>query len=286
MKTIHTSILLFAAAIFNCRGGSIRAGGEWNYTDQDAWKNVPGWYCYGVRQSPINIRTYDAVIYRDLTNLTLWNFDQHYSGTFENNGHTVKFTPASGSPAALFQNYLGTYQLQQFHLHWGNDVNQGSEHTVNGESASGELHFVTKKTTGIGTTGDSYAVLAIFLIALDSIPMTGTIKVLYDNMPTADQQSNSITGVQLTDFLPNSLNYYHYEGSLTTPPCSEVVQWFVVRELFYVPTSFVVKLRSIQSSAGGALTENFRFRQPLNGRQVMIRSNCHGDGRKAYKNQL
>lgn len=278
MKAIHTLILLFAAAVITCRGGPIRASGEWNYTDQDAWKKVPGWYCYGVRQSPINIRTYDAVISRDLIDLTLWNFDQRYSGTFENNGHTVKFTPASGSPAALFQNHLGTYQLQQFHLHWGNNVDQGSEHTVNGEFASGELHFVTKKTTGIGTTGDSYAVLAIFLIALDSIPMTGTIKVLYDNMPTGDQQSNSISGVQLSDFLPNSLDYYHYEGSLTTPPCSELVQWFVVRELFYVPTSFVVKLRSIQSSAGGALTENFRFRQPLNGRQVMMRSNCHGDG--------
>ena len=283
MKSIQVLILLFVAAICTCRGGTIRTSGEWNYTDQHAWEKVPGWYCYGVRQSPINIRTTDVVIYHDLIDLTLWNFNQGYSGTFVNNGNTVNFTPASGSPAALFQNHLGTYELQQFHIHWGDNVNSGAEHKVNGDTASGELHFVTKKTTGIGTTGDSYAVLAIFLNALDSLPMEGSIKVLYDNMPTADQQSNLVAGVNLTEFLPESLNYYHYEGSLTTPPCSEVVQWFIVREPFYVPTSFVAKLRTIQSSTGGALTKNFRFLQPLNGRQVMMPPICYGDRRKAHK---
>lgn len=57
MKSIHFIALLFAA-FCTCRGGS----GEWNYTDQYAWKNVQGWYCFGAHQSPINIRTSNVFI--------------------------------------------------------------------------------------------------------------------------------------------------------------------------------------------------------------------------------
>lgn len=278
MKSVHFLVLLVFGTFCAFRGGIVPVCAEqWNYTDQNAWKTVPGWYCYGARQSPINIRNSDMVIYRDLIDLKLWNFDQSYNGTFSNNGHTVRFDPAAGSPAVLFENHLGTYELQQFHFHWGDNSEKGSEHTINGEYSSGELHFVFKKTSGISTTGDAYAVLGVFLIESIWEPMPNSLGELYINMPVGNNDANSVHGVRLTDFLPSSLDYYHYEGSLTTPPCSEVVQWFVIRELLYMQSSFFVKLRSIQSSSGGSLTKNYRYLQPINGRQVMIQPNCNGD---------
>ena len=173
-------------------------------------------------------------------------FNQSYTGTFINTGHSVRFDPAAGSPTALFQNHLGTYELLQFHFHWGATSYEGSEHTYNGKSAAGELHFVTKKTSGVPTAGDALAVLGVFLISDTSIPLTGSLKELVNNIPTVDHAAYSVEGVRLTDFLlpPQFMSYLHYEGSLTTPPCSEIVQWFVLRYPLRVPSVFLDSLRN------------------------------------------
>lgn len=275
MKSIL--FVLFGAFCATCRGSMVKASSdEWSYKDQDAWRDVSGWNCAGMRQSPININTNSLVMNHDLADLKLWNFDQDFNGTFTNNGHTVKFTPADGSPAALFQNHLGTYELQQFHFHWGPNDQVGSEHNINGSPTSGELHFVTKKTTGAPATGDAYAVLGVLLSSHNSLPMTQSLRELYNNIPSGVNAANNVYKIKFTDFIPANMDYYYYEGSLTTPPCSEVVQWFVMRIKTFVPFEFLVKLRQIQSSSGGNLDMNYRYTQPLDGRQVMKETSCSG----------
>ena len=261
-----------------CRGSIVASQGDhdWDYTNQEAWKHVTGWNCDGIRQSPVNIDTNTLVLNTDLITPRLWNFEQYYNGTFTNNGHTVRFDPAPDSPTALFQNHLGTYELQQVHFHWGATNTRGTEHTTNGGGLSGEVHFVTQKITGLPTDRDALAVLGVFLIDHNLVHLTGSWQELYTNMPIGDHSANPVYGVRLDDFLPPNFtlgNYYYYEGSLTTPPCSEVVQWFVLGEPIYMSTDFTDKLRTVVGSTGGALTMNYRYTQPLRGRRVMITRN-------------
>ena len=244
---------------------------SWNYNDLETWKSVKGWAGQGLRQSPINIDTGSLIKSPALVELKLTNFDKSLSGTWSNARNSIRFDPAPGSPSATFQNHRGIYELQQFHFHWGATSSEGSEHTVDGQAYSGELHFVTRKTAGNDTAGDAFAVLGVLLASDSSMPVTRSWKELLDNIPTQDQKINSVGAVRPTDLLPNSLGYYYYEGSLTTPPCSEVVQWFLLRTPLNVPSAFLDTLRStVTGMEGQLLSTNYREPQPLNGRQVMV----------------
>ena len=273
--------VLLVGALCTCRGDGIEgflSDKEWNYTSQNAWKHVSGWSCNGLRQSPININLTNLVTNRKLVDLTLWNFDQYYTGNYSNTGHSVRFDPAANSPSALFQNHLGTYEFKQFHFHWGQNITTGSEHQINGVSFTGELHFVHKKTTGISSTGDAYAVLSVLLIGDPSVPVHGSWKPLFIHVPREENQINMVHGVRPSDFLPSSLRYYHYEGSLTTPPCSELVQWFVLQQPLRVPAAFMFKLHhAVHGEGDEPVKKNYRYTQPLNGREVMVQTVCDGD---------
>ena len=278
MKSAILFVVL-AGALCTCRGDGVEgflSDEEWNYTSQNAWKHVPGWSCNGLRQSPININLTNLVANGILADLKLWNYDQYYTGSYSNTGHSVRFDPADNSPAALFLNHRGIYELKQFHFHWGQDLTTGSEHLVNGVSFSGELHFVHQKTSGVSSKGDAYAVLSVLLIGDPHVPVNGSWRPLFIHVPRIEHQVNVVHGVRLSDFLPSSLRYYHYEGSLTTPPCSELVQWFVLQQPLHVPAAFMLELHhAVHGEGGHQIKMNYRYTQPLNGRQVMVQPVCH-----------
>ena len=244
---------------------------SWNYDNLETWKSVKGWAGEGLRQSPINIDTKKLLKGPELIDLKLNNFNKSLSGTWTNARNSIRFDPAAGSSSATFQNHRGIYELQQFHFHWGSTSSEGSEHTIDGRAYSGELHFVTRKITGNDTAGDAFAVLGVLMTSDSSMPVTGSWKELLDNIPTQDQKINSVNAVRPADLLPNNLSYYYYEGSLTTPPCSEVVQWFLLKSPLNVPSTFLDMLRSaVTGMEGQLLSTNFREPQPLNGRPVMV----------------
>ena len=250
---------------------------SWSYSDQDAWETVSSWDCNGTRQSPIDIDTGDLVTNDSLISLSLTNFDQSFSGNFSNTGHSVTFAPDSGLNTAVIENHLGTYELLQFHFHWGSSSSVGSEHTIDGTMYAGELHFVSRKTTGDSTDGDALTVIGVLLESDSSMSLSGSWLELYDNIPTNYPNSNSVSGLDLTEFLPSSLSYYYYEGSLTVPGCSEVVQWFVLRNPVSVPSEFLDALRTtVNDVDGDTLTENYRDTQDLNGRDVYVVSSATG----------
>ena len=72
--------------------------------------------------------------------------------------------------------------------------------------------------------------------------------------------------VNITDIMPKSNEYYHYLGSLTTPPCSQGVNWNVMKEVSYVSKSQVDKFKEF-------FPHNARPTQPLNKRVVELGGN-------------
>ena len=282
LKHVRTfGALIRGRRLLNCRSliGNQKckmSDNSWNYSNLETWKSVKGWAGGGVRQSPIDIDMKSVVKNAGLADLVLTNFDKSLSGSWSNARNSVRFDPAAGSPIAHLQNHLGDYELQQFHFHWGATCTQGSEHTIDGQTYAGELHFVTRKTTGKTTDGDAFAVLGVLLVSDTSMVATRSWKELLDNIPAQNETKNSVSTLQLVDLLPNNLSYYYYEGSLTTPPCSEVVQWFLLRNPLHVPSTFLDALRTtVIGMEGQPLNTNFREPQPLNGRKVMV----HTDSR-------
>ena len=84
------------------------------------------------------------------------------------------------------------------------------------------------------------------------------------------ETSTPVSGFRFDSFLPENLDYYYYEGSLTTPPCSETVQWFVLKERITVPEAYLEQLREVEETEEGDLLEfNFRMPQALAGRVVL-----------------
>lgn len=238
----------------------------WTHKDQKAWDNLSGCCSKGSHQSPIAINSEQVVKNPNLKSLQFHNWDHPVNGDIKNNGFTMIYFPHDKS--ATFKNHLGTYFLQQFHLHWGRGPGEGSEHVINNKRYDAEIHFVhLKEGADIKhLQPDSFAVLAVLCEKDYSGAVNGSWRQLA--IPTGYDLEVPVTGIEYKDFLPISHDFYHYSGSLTMPPCSEAVQWFVLKHTVKIPVSVLRKLRQIEDGSGDTLQCNIRRLQPINDRQV------------------
>ena len=251
------------------------ASGSFNYTHQDTW----GGTCNtgGRRQSPIDIATSSTVDNDELLDLMLSLWNEQRDGVFYNTGTGVKFAPNAGQSVATTTNHLGVYEVLQFHVHWGATDKVGSEHLVDSTPASAEIHFVHGKRGDAsgGTAGEAFAVVGVMAVANDS-----AISGVWSDLNVEEVQGSGgefNTTVRYSDLLPSDLSYYQYPGSLTTPDCSEVVQWFLLSETVSVPRAYLEQLREVeQNEKGEPLTTNYRDTQDLAGRQVALHTESGG----------
>lgn len=163
----------------------------------------------GVAQSPINIDDAMAI------EAGLVDIDFNYGETalnILNNGHTIQVNVDAGSSIT----YNGiTYNLLQFHFH------APSEHQWNSEHAAMEVHFVHQDANS-----GNLAVVGVLLNIGDS-DNAGFADV-FSNLPAeVTEPMESDIMVDLNALLPEGAKFYTYQGSLTTPPCSEIVRWLV-----------------------------------------------------------
>jgi carbonic anhydrase len=226
--------------------------GEWGYDEfggPECWNSVCSHAsCTGTKQSPIDI--VGAV---DNTTLPALQLNGSFTPTnIENNGHTIEFHMQPGtymSYGTVPGGFSNELTLGQFHFH------ASSEHKVSGAQAGMEAHFVHRSIWE-----NKYTVLSVlFTEGAENV----FLKQFEANLPdTADETyEDANLSFNPYDLLPVNKTYFQYTGSLTTPPCSEVVTW-IIFENKVEATAAQIALFS------GILNENFRPIQELNGRTI------------------
>jgi carbonic anhydrase len=162
----------------------------------------------GKQQSPIDLR--------NATEAKLPAIQFEYKSAplkIINNGHTIQVNYAPGSFIEVGDK---KYQLIQFHFH------RPSEERIHGRLGEMVVHLVH---------ADSDGKLAVVGVLLEKGKANETVNEIWARMPKTGGKEQEIPGVQVdaTAFIPHSAAYYTYDGSLTTPPCSEGVTWFVMK---------------------------------------------------------
>lgn len=198
----------------------------------------------GNNQSPIDIS--GSLLDANLPPIP-FNYNMLTPSTIVNNGHTVQVNMWSGGEITVDDI---KFKLKQFHFH------TPSENKINGQSFPLEAHFVHL------SDNNKIAVVAIVFAPGADDP---TLKNLWDNLPmnagdSAKLDSHSLKPLEFDDKL---VNYYRFNGSLTTPPCTEGVRWIVMKQPFHVSRDQVEKLQEALKQA------NNRPVQPLNARLII-----------------
>ncbi|WP_425152577.1 carbonic anhydrase [Candidatus Palauibacter sp.] len=223
---------------------------HWGYegdTGPDRWGRLDPSFAVcdtGVEQSPVDLAGAIPADAADAAGLDIqW---QPTEAHVVDNGHTIQIDMEAGSSIVLEGRQ---FSLVQFHFHLP------SEHTVDGGSFPMEVHFVHAAEEG------DLAVIGVFMEAGEDDP---TIQGLWEAIPGPDESPAAVGALDPGTLLPEGRGYFRYQGSLTTPPCSEVVSWVVMTE--------PISVSQAQVDAFAALYPmNARPVQPLNGRDVLLR---------------
>ena len=198
----------------------------------------------GKHQSPIDIRK-SAVRKADLAPIE-FNYKPSALKIIDN-GHTIQVNYAPGSGITVDDK---RYELVQFHFH------KPSEEAIAGKHAAMVAHLVHKSADGA---------LAVVAVLLKPGAPNPTVKTLWAHLPREKEQETTPENltVDATGLLPQHHRYYTFTGSLTTPPCSEGVTWFVLATPVEVSKAEVARFGSVYPS-------NARPVQPRNGRVVKV----------------
>lgn len=162
-----------------------------------------------------------------------------------NTGHTEEVEYGSDSYATIGG---VRYYLSQFHFH------TPSEHTVGNEQAAMEMHLVHENKDGG---------IAVIAVLIQEGRENERFARFWDKLPRkagSERKDGDIT-LNAAELLPGEKEFYEYTGSLTTPPCTEGVKWYVFEKPIELSASQIERFREIMNG-------NNRPVQPLNGREI------------------
>lgn len=218
---------------------------HWSYqgeTGPEHWAHlIPDCSCDGKSQSPIDFS--GEMLGKDFVELQL---DYQSDSTLDiiNNGHTIQLNYPHGKLMIGDKEF----KLVQFHFH------AASEHTLNGKQFPLEAHLVHL------SADEQIAVVGIWF---EEGAENELLKKIYNKLPEeANESVNESMTIDVKNILPATKTYYHYSGSLTTPPCTEGVNWYVMQ------TPNTASKEQIAQIAKFMPTNNYRPVQALNERKV------------------
>jgi carbonic anhydrase len=222
---------------------------HWGYSDEDGaippskWGTLAGASLCGAghQQSPIDLSTKAPAHSANVPTL-----DYHASGlSLVNNGHTVQANIDAGSAISVGST---TLTLAQFHFH------APSEHTVDGKHFPLEIHFVH-----VNDAGQPAAVLGVLVRKGHE---NAAIDPAMSRLPHDEGKTETLPSIDLAA-LPPSGGFWHYAGSLTTPPCTEGVQWYVMEHAIEMSSHEISEFTSLAH-----MSHTARPVQPVGDRQV------------------
>jgi len=243
-----TLVLLVVAVVYVPAGPRAQWKTKWSYEGANHWSDLDPDYAAcdaGKEQSPIDIRNAQKA------KLPAIRFEYKSSPLkyLINNGYTIRVNyhdaPGNGNFLVVGDE---RYQLTQFHFH------RPSEEYLDGKPYDMVLHLMHAASDG------KVAGVAVLLKAGSA---NATVQQLWEHMPTTESKEMEIPGVEIdpAGLLPRDAAYYTYMGSLTAPPCTEGVTWFVLKT--------PVDVSSAEISAFAKLyPHDVRPLQPLNRRVV------------------
>ena len=221
---------------------------HWSYEGEGGphnWGKISKKYlacANGKNQSPIAVES-ESLLNLDLPAIDFDYRDSRFS--IVDNGHTVEVKYLEGGAMTI----LGQrYELVQFHFH------RPAEEVVNGKRYDMVAHLVHKNSKG------QLAVVAVLLTLGEE---NRFIQTLWNHMPIEKKKpiEPPTAKVDLAKFLPANKAYFHYMGSLTTPPCTEGVAWYILQSPVEVSAGQVEVFSKMYAN-------NARPTQRMNGRLV------------------
>nr|P54212.1 RecName: Full=Carbonic anhydrase; AltName: Full=Carbonate dehydratase [Dunaliella salina] len=242
--------------------------------------------CAGDVQSPIDIVTSTLQAGSSRSDVSSVNLMTLNTDAFTLTGNTVNIgqgmqinfgdPPAGDLPVIRIGTRDVTFRPLQVHWHFFL-----SEHTVDGVHYPLEAHIVMKDNDNLGDSAGQLAVIGIMYKYGDADPFITDMQKRVSDKIASGAITYGQSGVSLNNpddpfnvniknnFLPSELGYAGYDGSLTTPPCSEIVKWHVFLEprTVSVEQMEVFADVTLNSNPGATVTTN-RMIQPLEGRTV------------------
>lgn len=223
---------------------------QWSYNEETGPENWGGLSSdfeackLGTEQSPIDIKT------SELEKKTKDTQFDYAPTLFEvvNNGNAIQAN-AKKQDNNVFSLDGKEYQLEQFHFH------APGEHTIDGENYAMEMHLVHESKEGQ---------LAVVTFFIEEGKKNKTLNAMWKNLPEQEGETRELTEkINLEQLIPENQQAYIYNGSLTTPPCSEGVKWLIFKQPLEMSKEQINRFEEIYSN-------NNRPTQELNGREVNI----------------
>ena len=215
---------------------------HFDYGHQADWSEI-----HGDRQSPVALDSHTAIPdLDDDDDDNIRIFGKAKDAVVVDNSHTIQVNVLPGNFATIRER---RFQLLQFHFH------TPGEHTLNGKRYPLEGHFVYRAKDGR---------LAVIAVMFDEGAANPAFDAIMQRVVRGGQGA-PLSEFDISKLFPVNLSYYHYLGSLTTPPLSQNVEWDVLSQPITLSAAQIEEFHRYY-------THNNRDLQPLNGREVLYYS--------------